>query len=79
VHEAHRRGGVIQGEKFQQLVGDSLARQRHQVIGPLNTGLECMGIRIAMTVTRMEPEVAQDPQMVLGNALKRLADEADRP
>ena len=31
-----------------------------------------------MAVPRVEPEIAEDPQMVLGNSLERVADESDR-
>ena len=36
-----------------------------------------VGIRLAGAEAGMEAEEAQDPQMVLGDALQRIADEAD--
>src|SRR5436190_21949445 len=36
-----------------------------------------MRIGIPMSVARMETEIAQDAQVILGNALKWLADESD--
>ena len=36
-----------------------------------------MRIRLAMAEAGVEAEIAEDPQMVLGDALQRLADEAD--
>ena len=64
-------------EQFQQFVGDALARQGHQVIGARGAGGERGGVGLAFAETGVEAEEAQDAEMVLGDALERLADEAD--
>ena len=68
--------GSGKAEQLQQLVGDPLARQRHQVVGARRAGLERRRVRRALAEAGVEAEEAQDAQMILGDALQRLADEA---
>ena len=77
--EHHRDGRrrVGQAEQLQQLVGDALARQGHQIVGARGAGVERRRVGLAGAEARVEAEEAQDPQMVLGDALQRVADEAD--
>ena len=70
---------IGEAEQFQQLVGDALARQGHQIVGARGAGVERGRVRLAGSEARVEAEEAQDPQMVLGDALQRVADEADVP
>ena len=67
---------VGHAEKLEQFVGDAFARQRHQIVGARGAGIERRGVRLARAEAGVEAEEAQDPQMVLGNALQRVADEA---
>ena len=69
--------GSRQAEQLEQLVGDPLARQRHQVVGARGAGVERRGVGLARPEAGVEAEEAQDPQMILGDALQRIADEAD--
>ncbi len=62
-----------------QLVGDPLARQRHQVVGALGAGGESLAVRLAQAEAGVEAEEAKDAQMVLGDPDERVADEADPP
>ena len=40
MHQPHGRGRIGQSEQFEQLVGDALARQGHQVVGASGAGVE---------------------------------------
>ena len=64
------RRGVGDREQLKQLVGYPLARQGHQVVGARGAGLERGVIRLAGVEARVEAEEAQDPQMILGDALQ---------
>ena len=78
-HDPDGAEGSSTAEQLEQFVGDPFARERHQVVGPLGAGCERRRIRLARPEARVETEEAQDPKMVLGNALQRVADEPDVP
>ena len=67
---ADRRRRVGQAEQLQQLVGDPLARQGHQIVGARGAGVERGGVGLAVAEAGVEAEEAQDAQMVLGDALQ---------
>ena len=66
-----------QSEQLQQLVGDPLARKCHQIVRPRGACLKSRRIGLASVKPRVEAEEAKDPQMVFGNSLQGVADEAD--
>ena len=62
----------------QPFAGDPFARQCHQIVRARHARRQPVGIdRIAEA--RMEAEEAQDPQMILGDPLQRITDEAHAP
>ena len=74
-HQRQRRHRIGQRQQQAQFHGDPLAAQRHQIIGAGRAGRQPVGINVPRK-TRGETEEAQDPQMIFGNALQRIADEA---
>ena len=77
-HQRDDRHGASCDQQFQQLRRDSFARQRHQVVGTRGAGGQ-PGLVHRITKARMEAEEAQDTQMILGDSLQRVADEAHAP
>ncbi len=78
----HRRdhlGGIGQGQQAQQLVGDALARERHEAGRVLDAGGIIGGMAVQRAEARREAEIAQDAQMVFGDPGMRIADEAHAP
>ena len=77
--EHDRDGGrrVVHAEELDQFVGDALARQGHEVVGARGAGIERRGVGLAAAEAGVEAEEAQDSEMVFGDALQRIADEAD--
>ena len=75
-HDCDGRRRVGDVEKLQQLVGDALARQRHEVIRATGAGFERRTVGLAAPEAGVEAEIAKDAQVILGNALERIADEA---
>ena len=74
-HHRHRAG---RDEQLEQFGRDALTRQRHQVVGTRGARVE-PGPVDGVAESRVEAEEAQDAQVILGNALQRVADEADAP
>jgi hypothetical protein len=74
-HQRHHPHRVLRDQQLEQLVGDAFARQRHQVLRARGAGLESGRIR-RVAEAGEEAEEAQDAQMILGDALERIADEA---
>ena len=78
-HDPHGSRWIGQSQELQQFVGNAFARQRHQVVGARRACLECGFVRLSGIKARMETKEPQDAQMILGDALKRIPDEADVP
>jgi hypothetical protein len=77
LHPRHGGGGIGQGEEVHRLHADAFARQALQGCGQIGAGLLGLGIGVSGTEAGAEAEVAQDAQMVLADALMRIADKAD--
>ncbi len=77
-HPQHRRrvGG---GEQLEQLLADALAGQLGQMRGEARGGAQAVRIGRALAVVRVEAEEAQQAQVILLDAPRRLADEAHPP
>ncbi len=77
-HQGHHRHRIGQREKLEPFVRDPLARQGHEVVGTFGAGCKARRIHLAREARR-KAEEAQDPQMILGDALQRFADEPHPP
>ncbi len=75
-HRRDDRGRVRQAEQLHQLVGDPLAGQRHEARGMGDAGGIVARRAVDRAEARGEAEIAQDAQMILGNARLGIADEA---
>lgn len=74
-HQRDDRHRARRDQQFEQFGRDPLARQGHQVVGAGGAGEARFVDRLAEA--GMEAEEAQDAQVILGNTLQRIADEAD--
>jgi hypothetical protein len=75
LHLGHHRAGIVGGQQLQEFIADPLARERHQIVRPRRTGRQPGRLK-PVGKSRGETEEAQDPQMILGDAHERVADEA---
>ena len=78
-HQRDRRARVGHRQQLQQLVGDPLAGQRHQVARTGRAGGKRIRVGTIAAEARLEAEEAQDAEMILGNPLEGIADEAHPP
>ena len=76
LHPRHGRRGIGQGEQVQQLHRHALAAEALERRRELGAGLLGLGVERAAEAG-LEAVVAQDPQVILADALARVADEAD--
>jgi hypothetical protein len=77
-HQCHDIDRARRDEQPQQFVGDTFARQRHQVVGALGAGLQPDRIG-DVAEPRDEAEEAQDAQVIFGDARIGIADETNMP
>ena len=77
VHQPDRAPWVGRQEDALQLAPHPLRRQAGQARHALPQRRERRGNRLAMAVAGVEPEEAQDAQVVLGDPRRRVAHEAD--
>src|SRR6476620_11537845 len=75
-HDGDRRRWIGDIEELQQLVGDSFARERHEVVGAQRAGFERRAVRLAASEPGVEAKIAKDPQMIFRDSLQGIADEA---
>ena len=70
-------GGARRDEQLHQLGAHPLARQDRQTLALGDRGVEARRVEPAVAVAGGEAEEAQDAQIVLADALARIADETD--
>ena len=63
-------------QQAQQLLAHPLGRQARKPFALGNAGGKALGVGRALAILGRQPEEAQDAQVVLADALPRLADEA---
>ena len=74
-HRRNRRGRVRRRQDTLQLAPHPLGRQQPQPRHPGPNRRQCRRIGLAGAIPRMEPKKPQNPQVILGNPLRRIADE----
>src|SRR4029079_15952322 len=74
-HDADGRRRTGHAEELQELVGDAVARQRHQAVCTDRARVQRLLVGYAEAEARVEAAEAEDPQMVFCNPLQWVADE----
>ena len=78
-HDRYDLDGARRFEQAQHLGADALARKLRKAGAKRERGRKSLRIRFALRIRRREAEEAQDAQVVLADALVRVADEAHPP
>ena len=78
-HHGERRHRVRRDQQLHQLHAHALARQLLEARARRDAGVQTRRHRAALRHRRMEAEEAQDAQIILGDARRRIADEAHAP
>ena len=77
LHGAERFHRPLAGDELPHLLSDPLRREFAQPLPRPDRGGEPGRIELVMAVFGMEAEEAEDAQAILGDSLRRVADEAD--
>jgi hypothetical protein len=78
----HQRDGgrrVGKCKQLQQLVGNPLPRESHQVVGSGSAGFKRWLVHLLPTEPGVKAEEAKDPEMIFGDSSQRITDEAHPP
>ena len=78
-HDCDRRRRIGDGEQLQQFVGNALAGEGHEVVRAPSARFQCGGIGFAGAEASVEPEEAENAEVIFSDTLQRIADESDVP
>jgi hypothetical protein len=78
-HPRHSRSRIGQAQQVEHLHADPLAREAFQCRCKLGAGAFRLAISRQGTEASLKAEIAQDPQVILADALVGIADEAQAP